>query len=148
MSFKFFRKHTKDGLEKPDPTPIEVPLSQKPVSLVDQMARLVRDENFNAHLRNQGVDTFDEANDFDVSDQDPDLPPSPYELRDGELPVQTRQDEIRGGKVSEMPIDRSRKAQERMYPPKKAPMPKKLSEATVDDLAEAIAQKAVPKKAE
>lgn len=117
--FHFFRKHTKGGFEVPDSTPIEIPLSERPLTLAEQMARLVKAEDFRAALRDRGLDTFDDADDFNVDD--PDLPPSPYELKGDEPTVQTRLDELRGGMVSEMPLERQERAQGRLKPKPKEP---------------------------
>lgn len=104
--FHWFKKHTKDGLELPDETPIEVPLSEKPLTIHEQIQRFVHDPDVQAIQRNNGIDTFDEADDFDIDEVGP---VSPYEyvlLEDEEPIVQTRMDEIRSGLV--LPQDESR----------------------------------------
>lgn len=116
--FHFFRKHTKDGLEKPDPTPSEIPLS-RPLTLAEQIVRFTSNPSHTETLRNAGVETFDEADDLEVEDDE--YVPSPYEeefFGKETLPVQTRLDEQRSGMVEEMPLERSQRAQERLKPKK------------------------------
>lgn len=66
------------GREVLDPTPLAPPIGYKKVpSIFDQMRQLIHDEKIKAELHAQGVETFEEADDFDVGD-DYD-PTSPYE---------------------------------------------------------------------
>lgn len=66
------------GHEVPDPKPLEVPAGfKKPELLADTVRRLVRSEQFQRDLDNAGLETFDDADDFEVDD---DFDPStPYE---------------------------------------------------------------------
>lgn len=117
--FNWFTKNNKDGLEIPDPTPIEVTLRDKPLSLNEQIMRFTSNEMHMAALRNKGIDTFDEADDFDTGDLDgPDFN-SPYEdqFEPSEIGlnrVQTRLDEQKSGMVEEIPIDRSDRAKDNL----------------------------------
>lgn len=110
MSF-FFRKHTTDGLETPDPTPIEVPAGlHRPLTLAEQLARFTASSEAKEQLARLGADTFDEADDLDVDEEGP---RSPYEkdFLGSEMPhVQTRLDEQRGGMVEELPEERAERA--------------------------------------
>lgn len=119
--FRWFFKHTKEGLEVPDPTPSELALtSERPLTLAEQIARFVRDPGVVNAAVNAGLDTFDEADDFDTGDLEPQDFASPYEVDfEGSLMkpgVQTRMDEIKGGMVEEMPEGRWEKAKERLKP--------------------------------
>lgn len=73
--FHWFRKHTKDGLEKPDPTPLEITLTvERPLTLQEQMARFFRDPVAQNVIRKHGKETFQEADDFGPEwDDDEDL---------------------------------------------------------------------------
>lgn len=67
-----------DGWEIPDPKPVEVPAGfKRPETLAEQVQRLVRTGLSQAAAR-QGAETFEEAEDFDVEDDDFD-PSTPYE---------------------------------------------------------------------
>lgn len=66
------------GSEIPDPTPLELPLNwTRPPSINDIVRQMVRNEISEA-ARSVGVETFEEADDFDVGD-DYD-PKSPWEM--------------------------------------------------------------------
>lgn len=70
------------GQEVPDPTPVEVPLRfrEKYVSLHEKIAAYVRSEQFKLKAEAEGLETEDEANDFDVEEEETgDLPYSPAE---------------------------------------------------------------------
>lgn len=61
-------RHTVDGREVPDPTPMAPPVGfHKQPSLVDQIRQMVRDENTRLAM-NKEAETFEEADDFDVDD--------------------------------------------------------------------------------
>lgn len=111
--FQWFRKHTKDGLERPDSTPIELPLGLKrPLSLAEQIARFTSNAVIQEELKASGLETFDESNDFNTGDEDS-MEPTPYEAEfNGKelLPVQTKFDEQRGGMVEEFPQERKARA--------------------------------------
>lgn len=67
------------GHEILDNTPIEIPLGwRKPESLTEQMRRLIRTE-MSIRAQDQGFETFEEADDFDVDEDDP-LPQSEWEM--------------------------------------------------------------------
>lgn len=67
-----------NGHELLDPTPVELPANFRvPETLEQRIARLVRSERAQADLDAAGLETFDEADDFEVG-EDFD-PSSPYE---------------------------------------------------------------------
>lgn len=69
------------GRELPDPTPVEKPTGLKlPLSLHDEIRRFVRFE-LSHQAAVQGVESFEEADDFDVEEEEPELV-SPYEVVD------------------------------------------------------------------
>jgi len=62
------RRLTPDGLEVPDPTPLAASLKFKaPMSINDRVRMLVR-SSMQAELDAAGIETFEEANDFDCDD--------------------------------------------------------------------------------
>lgn len=72
-------KLDENGHEKLDNTPVELPLGfQHPETLEDRIKRLVR-TSVSAQAQTDGEETFEEADDFDIPDDDSD-PVTPYEL--------------------------------------------------------------------
>lgn len=124
--FKWWKKHTKDGLERPDPTPIEISLDSRPLTIHEQLARFVTNNEIRERQMRAGIDTFDEADDFDIEDEDEMYNFSPYEDRAdatgiGLNRVQTRFDELKAGTVDEMDIARMDRAREALRPKAKVP---------------------------
>lgn len=73
--FKFLDEK---GREIPDPSPVSVPAGFKvPESLEQRIARLIR-KDLSEQADQQGMETFEEAEDFDIDDDMFD-PQSPYE---------------------------------------------------------------------
>lgn len=72
---------------------------KRPIPLADEIRRLVRNEMFQRDLRQGGVETFEESEDFDVDDDFD--PQSPWEQNhDFEVAVQKEvKRRLRGGKV-------------------------------------------------
>lgn len=71
-------KFNERGEELPDPTPVEVPAGFKePESLQSMIARLVR-THVSAAAERHGFETVDEANDFEVPDEE--FPETKYEV--------------------------------------------------------------------
>lgn len=67
------------GEEIPDPQPISIPSGfKRPETLQEQIRRLIRSEELENIANQHDVDTFEEAEDFDVDDETFD-PSSPYE---------------------------------------------------------------------
>lgn len=70
--------HDERGHELPDPTPLAPPVGYNPQpSLAETIRRMVRSEKLAMEAEAAGMETFEEADDFDVGD-DYD-PTSPYE---------------------------------------------------------------------
>lgn len=63
--------HDEFGREVPDPTPVELPIGfRRPETLQEMMARMIQGELARREFE-QGYETFEEANDFEVDDDDP-----------------------------------------------------------------------------
>lgn len=72
-------KNPERHYETPDPNPVRIPAGfKRPETLEEQIRRLVRSERFAVLAQEEGFETFDEADDFDVDDDLPD-PGTPYE---------------------------------------------------------------------
>lgn len=115
--FHWLKKHNKEGLEVPDNTPIEVTLRDKPLTLAEQIQRFTMNSEVAQRLRERNIDTFEEADDFDVDDPEINQNPSPYEDQfhgTAFKHLQTRLDEQKGGMVEEVPIDRIDRAKDRL----------------------------------
>lgn len=70
----------KEGREIPDPTPVELPVGFKRQETVAQMvARLVR-KDVSEYAARHDMETFADADDFDLDDEDFD-PHTPYETQ-------------------------------------------------------------------
>jgi len=84
-----------DGKEILDPTPVAIPAGfGRPESLHETIRRLVASE-ISTRAADRGEESFDEANDFDVGDDD--LPLTQYELTEmQEEYVNTRDDRNSG----------------------------------------------------
>lgn len=64
-------KFNAEGLETPDPRPMAVPFgSKRPETLQEQIQRLVRNQ-VSSFAAQHERETFEEANDFDIPDDDP-----------------------------------------------------------------------------
>lgn len=74
-----------DGHEVPSPKTMFLPGATEPLSIKEQIQRLMRAE-LSRQMAAQGQETFEEANDFDVPDEDPE-PMSNYLLTEDEIPV-------------------------------------------------------------
>lgn len=112
--FHWFKRHDRNGSEIPDPTPLEIPLDgQRPLTLAQQIARFCESPEVNRVAQEHGVDTFDEANDFYVPDDEsePDFV-SRYNTRDMSEEVPTRVAEMEAGHVQPLPPERLKRVQE------------------------------------
>lgn len=79
-----------DGKEILDSTPKQMPVGfEKPESLVEKIQRLVRSERLAQAAQEMGMETPEEADDFDIGD-DYD-PRSPYELDFDQEQIQLRE---------------------------------------------------------
>ena len=62
-----------EGRESLDPTPVAIPVGfKRPPSLEEQIKRLVADRDIQRSLSEAGMETFEEANDFEIPDDPPD----------------------------------------------------------------------------
>lgn len=96
--------------EKVDPRPVSIPIGmERPESLQEKMRRLIRDEVLQQKLAADGVETFEEADDFDIPD-DPADPATPYEEHFDPKGMTAREQEVRAGFVQDVPEERLRKA--------------------------------------
>lgn len=65
--------HDELGRELPDDTPLELPVGAKrPESMAEMIQRMVRTQ-LSQHAVSQGMESIDEANDFDVEEEGPDI---------------------------------------------------------------------------
>lgn len=69
-----------DGLEYCNPNPMVVDVGPKRLSLEEQIERILRREISRVAYK-EGLETFEEANDFEVPDEDP-LPMSGFEFEE------------------------------------------------------------------
>lgn len=61
---------SEDGLELLNPNPLVVDIGPKRLTLQDQIRRILKHEISKSAYK-EGLETFEEANDFDVPDEDP-----------------------------------------------------------------------------
>lgn len=70
---KLKERLTENGQEKLDPTPMEPPIGfRRQPTIAEQIREMVRSERLAADLRAKGVETFEEADDFEIADDEPD----------------------------------------------------------------------------
>lgn len=112
MNYKYRKP---DGrYETPDPRPISLPIGmERPETLQEKMRRLIRDEVVNSRLAEAGMETFEEADDFNIPD-DPIDPATPYEENFDPNGMTAREQEVRAGYVQEPDEDRLAKAKEKI----------------------------------
>lgn len=61
------------GQEMPDPTPVAPPIGYKPSKSIEQIVReMVQSEALKYYAESQGADTFEEADDFGMDEEEPD----------------------------------------------------------------------------
>lgn len=104
--------YNKQGEEIPSDRPVALPVGfTRPVSLQVKMKHLLRNAELIRAQELAGIDTFEEADDFNVGEFDP-LDGTPYEDNfDPEQPgAIAREQEIRSGFVQEMPEEKKRRA--------------------------------------
>lgn len=124
--FGIFRKKWNErGEELPDPTPIAVSPQLTPQkSIHDKVIDVLRSERWDQLMRAQGMETFEEANDFDTGDEDADTPDTPYmQDEDGQF-YAARRGEVAGRMVQDVEMtDKHRdilsKVDEHLRNPKK-----------------------------
>lgn len=72
MVSRFLKRFSPSGELIPDTKVKSIPLGHKrPETLAEQVARLVRHSEFSRMVAAQGMETFEEADDFDVDDDYP-----------------------------------------------------------------------------
>lgn len=134
------------GEEIPDSRPVALPVGfSRPRSLQETMQHLLRNEEFRRALDSHGMDTFEEADDFDVGDDESGIPNnSPYEQQFDPNGINARNQEIRAGFVEEIPIEKKQRAahltseirriaKASKHPPSKRPDKAKKKEENGDD---------------
>jgi len=83
--FDFLHRFDKNGALLAKPGRKAIPVGHKrPETLAEQVARLVRHSEFARVVAAQGLETFEEADDFDIADDEIPLPNTPWE-RDHDL---------------------------------------------------------------
>lgn len=86
------------GAEINDPRPMFVPGHVKPLTITEQIQRLMRVE-LSRQAQVQGLETFEESDDFEDDDED-DAPPSVYQQMESEAPLM-KPEKIEGKKVDD-----------------------------------------------
>lgn len=75
-------KFDKNGFEIPDPKPLEIPAGMKrPESLAETIKRMMRQHELH-RVASDGDETFEEANDFDMDDDDAEVHATHHELHE------------------------------------------------------------------
>lgn len=111
------------GEELLDPVPAALNVNLKrPIPLGERVRALVRSELLARAARDSGVDTFEDADDFEVPD-DPIDKTTPYEdnFDPGTPGIAARQMELKSGFVSEIPEARRKAAQDLISKYRKKP---------------------------
>lgn len=75
-------KYDAQGRELPDPTPVEVPLGYRAPKPLQELIKDMIRVQMSQYAEAQGLETFEEADDFDVGDDLDFDPRSEYELSD------------------------------------------------------------------
>lgn len=92
MVKNLFRAKLDDrGHELVSDKPVALPVGfERPPSIHEQIRQAIRQERFNQHIAQQGLETEEEANDFDIMDDDDFDSVSPYEVMEmvEEMPVE------------------------------------------------------------
>lgn len=115
--------YNKRGEEIPDSTPVALPVGfTRPKTLQQTMRELLRNEEFLRAQEAAEVESFDEADDFDVGEQDP-LDGTPYEdCFDPDRPgAIAREQELRAGYVEDIRPEKKAHAKEVIERHKKKP---------------------------
>lgn len=87
-----------DGSEVPDPKPVALPVGfERPESIHDLIRRLVTDPSIRDEMKNAELESFDEADDFDIEDDV--MVNSPHEDVYDPEHLLTREQEIMAGTV-------------------------------------------------
>lgn len=111
-------RHDKDGFEKADPTPMELPIGmRRPLTIQEQIKQALRSEMVMRGQLERGEETLEDSMDFG-GDEEEDLPLTPHET------VHMKEEVIREGAIEHRRQERRKKAAE------KAPVAPKAPEAT------------------
>jgi hypothetical protein len=71
MSRQQYLREKRGPYCNPDTTPVEIPeWAERPLTLKEEMARFFREQTVVKALQNEGIETEEEANDFDMPDVD------------------------------------------------------------------------------
>lgn len=77
-----------NGREMLNPIPVNLGVNmERPLTLQEQIQRVLK-SNLSLQAQEQGMETFEESNDFEIDDEDPDPIQSPYELQEEYLDQQ------------------------------------------------------------
>lgn len=107
------------GEEVPDPRPTQLAIDFKaPTDLNTRVHQLVQNSLLQQELDAAGIETFAEADDFEMEDKDPN---TPYEENFDPLFTTAREQEIRAGFVQEIPREVVEKAREIIAASQKKP---------------------------
>ena len=121
-------EYNSKGEEIPDPRPTALQINFKaPPPLNDRIDQLVKNALIQRDLEAHGIETFAEADDFEMDDLDPS---TPYEESFDPLHTTAREQEIRAGFVQEIPDDVKAKAKEVIEKHRKKPEAPKKPEAS------------------
>lgn len=119
--FHWFKKHTITGEEIPDNTPIEITLRQKPFTLAERIQMLTKSEDLKQALKKNRMDTFEEADDFEIDDVDEFGAEEEAFIAGVPLDhIRTRLDEQKAFMTEEMPKERLEGAKARLSAKPKA----------------------------
>lgn len=98
------KRQTPGGGELNDATPMAPPIGfTKQISLHDQMREMIRSERLRQEAEAQGMDTPEEADDFDIEDDDEPLSAYEYERYFEPHPPLTN---VPGTAIEEKPVDK------------------------------------------
>lgn len=77
----FKQRYNEKGEEVPDPRPVEMPLGfRRPRDLHEMVMEAVRQQEWSRRMQAEGFETEEEANDFAVEEDDPDVQFSKAEI--------------------------------------------------------------------
>lgn len=88
--------HDSCGREIPDQTPIEIPTHlRRPLTLQEEIKRFIRIEASLA-AQNDGLESFEEADDFEIDEMEADDIPTPYLVQEQMLTPEPGSDSLEG----------------------------------------------------
>lgn len=127
----FKQRYNEQGEELPDPTPVELPAGfVHAPTIQEQIAHFIRSPAFRAQMAGElgikvdDVESFDEANDFEVEDDDFDDVPTGHEMQE-EFLRQARRDADEYVDKARLAVQARRMEEDaKRYPPKDPPVDK------------------------